>query len=141
MSIPGLETLDRPMKESGLLDWAHRLVGDLEKQLRDFLLPYAEVTLVNGNNNNINVKGALLIRVNGPTGAFTITGIAGGATGKLLFLCNPTAQNMTVANQNVLSEANNRILTQTGIDITTTNVGSFILVYVKDRWIVFGSAI
>ena len=56
--------------------------------------------------------------ITGPTGAFTITGLAGGYSGRLVTIYNPTSQVMTIGN-NRTSTAANQIITLTGADIVT----------------------
>lgn len=139
MSNPALETLPRPIAEVDMMRWSQDLTRSLERQLRDFLLPFAEILLVNGNNNDVDFKGALLVRISGPTAVFAITGIRGGATGKPIFIYNSTTQNMTISNQSGFSQATNRILTMSGADVPSISSSSSILVYVRDRWVLFGS--
>lgn len=96
-------------------------------------------TGVNGNNNDISITSNVVM-ITGPTGPFTITGIAGGSDGDILVLFNTTSQAMTIANQDVNSVAGNRIITTTGAGMATTGVGSVILVYssTDSRWVVIG---
>ena len=82
------------------------------------VLSPAALTLVNGDNNNIALPAnATYIRYDGPTGAYTITGIAGGAGGRLLILSTGVAQTLTIANQSANSTDINRIITSTNADI------------------------
>lgn len=88
--------------------------------------------LVNGNNNNVPLPtpaGTNFARITGPSGAFTITGVAAGQDGQELRLYNTTAQNMTIANSSASSTAGNRILTQTGADMTVVAGGVVTLKY------------
>lgn len=86
------------------------------------------VTLANGANNNVNLGTAPYNNnlISGPTGAFNITGIAGGVDGAFMFLTNGTVQVMTLSNNNGGSSAGNKILTGTGADLVTNHA---ILVY------------
>jgi len=97
-----------------------------------------DITLVNGNNNNITIGDATFLRIAGLTGVFDINGIAGGVAGRMIVLFNTTAQNMTISNEDAGSEAGNRILTMTGGDLTSTGTGNCTLVYdaTASRWIV-----
>jgi hypothetical protein len=92
----------------------------------------------NGNNNDISIGQRSFVRITGPTAAFTITGIAGGQDGKIVFLYNTTAQNMTIANESASSSAANRILTMSGANESTTTTGNVTLIYdaTGQRWIV-----
>jgi trimeric autotransporter adhesin len=93
------------------------------------------LTLSNNTNNNINVGTASFIRITGPTGAFSVTGIAGGTEGRMITLYNATGQNMSIMND-VTSTTANRIYTTAGT-VTTSGQGSFTLIYsdTDSRWI------
>lgn len=96
-------------------------------------------SLANGNNAAVPVGTNVFVQVSGPTGAFTINGIAGGRDGKWIVIVNRTGQNMTIANDSGTDPtAANRIYTMTGADRTTTGDGSSMLIYsaTDSRWIV-----
>ncbi len=82
-----------------------------------------------GNNNNINIGARSFVTINGPAGAFTITGISGGVDGKMVILYNNTGFNMTIADASPLSAAPNRILTMSGANQTTVGTGNVTLIY------------
>jgi nitrate reductase NapE component len=86
--------------------YTSRLVGGL-----------AAVNLANGDNNNVAVPNATIIRVTGPTAPFAITGLTGGEAGRVLILFNDTNKAMTIRHESVASAAANRIITPTGSDI------------------------
>jgi len=97
-------------------------------------------SLANGNNADVPVGTNVFCDLSGPSGAFTINGIAGGVDGKMLILLNLTGQNMTVAHDSgVESTAANRIYTMTGADRATTGNGAAMLIYdaFVSRWILF----
>lgn len=96
------------------------------------------ITMVNGNNNNVNVGTYSFIRITGPTDVFTVTGIAGGYDGKIVTLYNTTGFSMSVANQNTNSTDINRIMTLGAATIATSATGSITLQYstAESRWIV-----
>ena len=100
-------------------------------------LPIGSFTASNGANNNITLPNKSFIRVTGPTGAFSITGITKPANpdGRVVILYNTTSQNMTITND-ATSTAANRILPGQG-DVATTGKGIVSLIYsVTDaRWI------
>ena len=100
-------------------------------------LPIGSFTASNGANNNITLPNKSFIRVTGPTGAFSITGITKPTNpdGRVVILYNTTSQNMTITND-ATSTAANRILTGQG-DVATTGIGIVSLIYsVTDaRWI------
>ena len=95
-------------------------------------------TLANGNNAAVNVGSYTNVKITaGPTGAFAICGITGGADGRLLILINTTGQNMTIAHQSgVDGTVANRIICPTGSDMATTGDGTAMLVYdsTDSRW-------
>ncbi len=111
----------------------------------------ANLTLATGvTNNNINLEATKFsyYRVQGPGGAFTITGFQGGTDGRLVTLYNTTAYQMTIAHQNGFSSATNRFITGTGADIVINGVaspngggGSVTLQYnsTDSRWIVIST--
>jgi len=99
-------------------------------------------TLVNGANSGVVLTNTFNRIDAGPTGAFTIHGVAGGADGRMLILYNATGQNMTIAHQSGSeATAGNRIITMTGADVATTGNGSVILIYDSNasRWILIAS--
>lgn len=99
---------------------------------------YALSSLANGNNAAVPVGTNVFVEVSGPSGAFTINGIAGGRDGKLLIILNQTGQNMTVAHDSGTDPtAANRIYTMTAADRATTGNGAAILIYsgAASRWI------
>lgn len=105
----------------------------------DVALRMGAITAVTGNNNNIVIGNRSFIRITGPAGNFTITGIAGGYDGKMVILYNATATRMALSNESTSSTAANRINTL-GNTINTTAAGgsSVTLIYdaTSSRWIV-----
>lgn len=101
-------------------------------------MPAAQFVGINGANNNVSLASASFIRISGPTGAFSLTGMSGGLDGRVLVLFNSTVHNMTIANESGSSVANNRVITGTGADIVTSGQGAITLLYsINDhRWIV-----
>jgi hypothetical protein len=110
-------------------------------------LPYAEVTLSDGNNDNITPLANSFLLITGPTAAFDVRGINSTPQnendGRTIILVNRTVtavdgapQNMTIHNEEVAVTAENRIITTTGGSLN--NVHSAILMYsVKiSRWLV-----
>lgn len=124
-------------------------ITDMQNQLALLLTSYGtlslgetDITLVNGNNDNIAIGYATYVRISGPTATFTIRGIAGGERGRLVFIRNTTAYDMDIANENAGSTAANRIITQTGADLTSsTGPSSAVLLYdaTTARWIVIAT--
>jgi hypothetical protein len=98
------------------------------------------LTLANGANNDVALPGNRTIRITGPTGAFSVSGFAGGTDGDRRTLINGTSQNMTITND-ATSTAANRILTQTGADVTQTAQSAVEIIYsgTDSRWLVIGT--
>lgn len=97
-------------------------------------------SLANGNNAGIDFGSeTVFVKIKaGPTGAFTINGIAGGANGRMLKIYNATGQNMTIAyDSGVDATPANRIITMTGADVTGTGNSAAEFVYDSDssRWV------
>ena len=105
-------------------------------------LPFGAFAASNGANNNIVLPNKSFIRITGPTGAFSISGIAkpDNPDGRVVILYNTTSQHMTITDD-ATSTAANRILTNTGADVVTTGTGIVSLIYsVTDaRWILLTS--
>ena len=111
----------------------------------DFAIRDSAITTIgNGANNNVPIGGRSFIAISGPTGAFNITGIAGGVNGKILVLYNASGQKMTIKNNNGASSAANQIYTRAAVDYTTPNLGDLdvvTLIYssVKGAWLVMST--
>ena len=105
-------------------------------------LPFGAFAASNGANNNIALPNKSFIRITGPTGAFSISGITKPANpdGRVVILYNTVGYAMTITNNATSSAAANRILTGQG-DVTTTTIGAVTLIYsVTDaRWILLTS--
>lgn len=97
-------------------------------------------TLANGNNAGIDFGTKTFVKIKaGPTLAFAICGIAGGADGRELILYNATGQAMTISNDSgVDPTVANRIYTNTGGDVVTTGNGAVRLIYDSEdsHWVV-----
>lgn len=105
-----------------------------------FAPPTTALTLVNGANTNVVLPATSRMRIAGPTGAFSISGFAGGVDGMRIWIYNPLSQTMTITN-NATSTAANRILTNNnGADIVLQAGSSSLVVMSYDgtdlRWIV-----
>ena len=101
--------------------------------------PWVSLTCVNGANTDLTLPAGTNFYITGPTGVFTISGLTGGADGRMIRLYNSVAFALTLTND-ATSTAANRILTLTGADITTTTQGAVTLVYssTAGRWINMG---
>jgi len=102
---------------------------------------YPITSLATGNNAGVVVSTNVFIEVGGPSGAFTINGIANGRDGKLIYIINQTGQDMTIAHQSGTDPvAANRIITMTGADRATTGNGAATLIYsgAASRWLLIG---
>jgi hypothetical protein len=102
----------------------------------DLALRDTTVTLANGVNSDISVGGYSFIRIVGPSGAFSLTGLSGGVDGKIVILYNTTTQNMTITNDATSTTAN-RIYTLSGANIVTTGTGTITMIYSTPdfRWV------
>lgn len=91
---------------------------------------YALTTIANGNNAAVAVGTNVFEEISGPSGAFTINGIAGGRDGKFLILLNRTGQSMTIANDSGVDPAPaNRIYTARATDSTIAGNCAAFLIY------------
>jgi hypothetical protein len=96
-------------------------------------------SLANGNNAAVPIGTNEFIEVSGPSGSFTINGIASGRDGKLITVLNQTGFQMTIANESGTDPtAANRIRTLgPGTDLIFTNAAvSFQYNANVSRWIV-----
>lgn len=83
---------------------------------------FANSSLANGANSALNISTNAYVVVSGPTGSFTIAGIAGGVSGRVVTIQNGTGQSMVIANESGLdSTPANRIRTGFSADRTFTN--------------------
>ena len=105
--------------------------------IQDIARPSGTLTLTNGANHNVALTaGTRVYVVAGPTGAFNITGFTGGVDGSVLYIYNPTSNNMTLTNESVSSDAANRIVV--GSATATNQIGAVTLFYIGgtvNRWI------
>ena len=100
------------------------------------LTEYADSSLVNGNNNDVATFASSFVKLKaGPTGNFTITGIANPQDGQVILLFNDTGQSMTLAHESGLSVPTARIHSITGSSRVGVTIA--LLVYDTDalRWI------
>jgi hypothetical protein len=81
-----------------------------------------------GSQNNVSFGAGTLFRLTGAT-AQTITGIAGGADGRVLTLVNAAANAATLSNLSGSSLAANQISTGTGADLSVPAGASVSLIY------------
>lgn len=107
----------------------------------DLALREAGIVLSSGVNNNVDLvtKKFSFYRITGPGAAFSITGLTGGADGRVITLYNTTTQQMTIANLNGSSSAANQIKTLDGGDMVSVSANSAItLMYnsTDQKWIV-----
>jgi hypothetical protein len=113
--------------------------------LADIIPATATMTLVNADNDNVlGTDAARVYLIDGPTKAFTISGISGGTDGRVIHVINRTGQNLTFENEEATSDAANRIVTSTGADIATTGNGSGILTYITgtlNRWVLTATSL
>lgn len=98
--------------------------------------PWVTLTLASGANTDVTLPAGTNFIIAGPSGSFSLTGLTGGADGRLIRVYNAVAQEMTLANDATSTEAN-RFLTLTGSDVVTTTQGLFQFVYntAASRWI------
>lgn len=86
-----------------------------------------------GNIDNWAIASVAVLIVSSSTGNFTIRGIAGGVTGRMLTVINSTTNNMTISSLNAGSTAGNQIDTLGG-NFTTTGKGAVQMVYDGTNW-------
>jgi hypothetical protein len=105
------------------------------------------LVLVNGANNNCDLAAGGFLKITGPTGAFSVSGLfnstlGANVDGQEVTLYNSVAQQMTITNEGAGSTATNRITTLTGADVVLragTSCARFIYDSGASRWILTGS--
>jgi len=135
VSIPTAAPVPTLVDPAKLRDWSRDLVAYLMRHLPQFLWLESRIVLANGGNNNVNCKGGNVVHVTGPTGAFTITGFAGGVPGKQIIVHNFSSGTMTLANQSASSAVGNRITTFTGADATGVSVAILVWDNASQSWL------
>jgi hypothetical protein len=100
-----------------------------------------DITLVNGDNDDVAPGFATYIRIGGPSAAFTTSGFTDGESGRVLHVRNTVAFDWTIEDQNAGSSAANRILTMTGADVVLTGISlaSFVYDSSAQLWILLGT--
>ncbi len=98
----------------------------------DVVLRAGNLSLVNGQNNNINTASSKfsIYIISGPTTVFNISGINGGVDGRIITLYNSTAYLMVLQHLQ-LSDAANQIHTGTGTDFSLSSYSSVTLRYMS----------
>lgn len=95
------------------------------------------LTLVNGANQNVALPAdATIVRVEGPTGAFNIGGVAGGIDGRKVVYLNYTNFTMTLNHEDAGSTAANRYLLGSGANKNVVQFGVAVTYYdaTAGRW-------
>lgn len=101
------------------------------------------ITLSSGVNNDVALPAkAGALYVSGPTGAYSITGIAGGHKGRQITIFNYTTYALTVAHNSGLSSAGSRILVGGAADLVVAAFGCVQLRYYSgaNAWVVEGTS-
>lgn len=106
----------------------------------DIAYPGVSVSsLASGVNAAVPISTNVYMRVSGPTGAFSINGVASGRDGRVVVFENATGYALTIANNSGSDPtATNRILTGTGADFAlANNPGVATLIYDgnQSRWV------
>lgn len=101
--------------------------------------------LSSGNNNNYaptNFDRTFLLRVEADAGGSTLTGLAGGASGRVVLIMN-LLNTLTISMENVNSSVGNRFTAKTGITSITllfSQVAGFIFDQTLNRWLLIFQA-
>jgi hypothetical protein len=106
---------------------------------------WAQISVSNGLNSNVEVTAHSAVRIVGPTGAFSVGGFIqdfGSFSGQILHLYNTVSQPMTIVNEDLSSTAGNRIKTLTGGNVTLRSgpsFASFIYDLPGTRWVLMST--
>lgn len=90
---------------------------------------------ITADQNDYDIKDAQVLRLSSDL-ARTITGFARGEVGRVLLVVNVGANAITISHQSVSSQAQNRVITTTGVAIILTADGRAWLWYddTTQRW-------
>ncbi len=102
-------------------------------------LNYTTTLSATSNDLEFNTGNkASYVRIGTQTGAFTITGLGGGSTGKIMTIYNASGKTMILKHDNTGSAAANRIINSTTATLYIDDKGSVTLAYsgTDSRWIV-----
>jgi hypothetical protein len=118
------------------------LSSDFQRLGQPLVVPHGTVTLNNGDNHDIAIGAATYIVIDGPTGAFAITGLTGGVDGRILFLRNTTTQEMTILHLNTSSAVGNRISNPNAGNVMVGTRTRVILIYdsFNAQWFLFSAS-
>lgn len=105
---------------------------------------FNNTSLANGGNAAVNVSTNRYVKLSGPTGAFSIAGIAGGLPDREIVLLNSTSQAMTISNDSGTDPtATNRVYTAvnsaSGSDIVGSNAITLLYDFAQTHWVVIGA--
>ncbi|SRR5579884_2095209 len=100
------------------------------------------ITLANGANHDIDGADQSLVRISGPTGAFSIDGIASGRDGEIVILYNTTSNAMTITDKGSSSSKSGNQINLLGNTVATTGAGCVGLIYdgKNSEWLLFSVA-
>lgn len=101
----------------------------------DIRLKFSTKAQITANQNDYAVGDGTMFRLSSDASR-NITGIAGGADGRIIYLFNVGAQDIVLTNADAASAEANRILTGTGASVTVAANGQAVLVYdgTSSRW-------
>ena len=96
-----------------------------------------------GTNNNIAIGTSSFVRLSGPTGAYSISGVSGGVNGKIVILYNSTSYDLFINHESGSSVAANRIWCSDNASKTIKSKGCASLIYssTDNRWILFSNTL
>lgn len=105
---------------------------------------FLNTSIANGGNAAVNASTNRYVKISGPTGAFSIAGIAGGLPDREVVLLNSTSQTMTISNDSGTDPtATNRIYTVvnsvSGADIAGSNAITLLYDFSLTHWVVVGA--
>jgi hypothetical protein len=83
--------------------------------------------------HNFDTEAATVVHFNGSS-AYDLTGFRNGASGRVFWVHNTGSGTQTVKHQNTGSVTTNRIVTQSGSDVSLTTGKSVGFIYLDSRW-------
>lgn len=124
--LPRVDLIVRTVDKAGAVSSgksysAVNTIGFPKVAIQKMTFAQRSLSLVNGNNNDIDPSETATNIITGPSAAFAITGIANGEQGDRVTIVNPTTQTLTIKHESASSSAANRILVPGAADKAFAN--------------------
>jgi len=116
-----------------VLDEEQRARRSGVRQAVERIEPKSLIAEPGGTQNDYDTKAATILRFDGVT-AFNLTGLRARPENAIVIILVLGAGTVTIKHNSGSSEANNRILTQSGADLAVATNRAVMLIYESARW-------